>query len=96
MQSFCTLQNLKKQTSSYDRKWINTPLLKSSPVADPSSLNTLTVMSVANGLLRINTSCTEPLCSSVLYVDWLKFTMGANNNNNSNLLCTSDYYIHAC
>ena len=54
--------------------------LKSLPVADPSSLNTLTVMSVVDGLLRINTSCTEPLSSSVLYTDWLKFTMGAKNN----------------
>ena len=54
-------------------------ILKYLPVADPSSLNTLTVISLVDGLLRINTSCTEPLSSSVLYVDWSKFTMGANN-----------------
>ena len=54
-------------------------ILKYLPVADPSSLNTLTVISLVDGLLRVNTSCTERLSSSVLYADWSKFTMGANN-----------------
>ena len=52
------------------------------PVADPSLLNTLTVISVDDGLLRINNICTGPLSSSILYVDWPKFTVGAIKNLN--------------
>ena len=49
-----------------------------SPVADPSLLNTLIVMLVVDGLLRIKISCKGPLPSSIPYVDWPKFTLGAN------------------
>jgi len=52
---------------------------KFSPVADPSLLYTITVMSVVDRLLRINITCTGPLSSSMVYVDWPKFTLGANN-----------------
>lgn len=48
------------------------------PVAVLSLLNTLIVISVVDGLLRVNTNCTGPLSSSVPYVDWLKLTLGAN------------------
>ena len=42
---------------------------KFSPVADPSLLYTITVMSVVDRLLRINITCTGPLSSSMVYVD---------------------------
>ena len=45
------------------------------PVADPSVLNTLIVISVDDGLLRTSTGCAGPSSSSTLYVDWLKLTV---------------------
>ena len=47
------------------------------PVADPSVLNTLIVISVDDGLLRTSTGCAGPSSSSTLYADWLKLTVGA-------------------
>jgi len=47
------------------------------PVADPSVLNTLIIISVDDGLLRTNTGCAGPSFSSTLWVDWLKDTNGA-------------------
>ena len=45
------------------------------PVAVSSMLNTCTVNSINEMLLRISTGCTDPLFSLVLYTDWLKFTL---------------------
>ena len=42
------------------------------PVADPSVVNTCTVISDDDGLLRATVTCTTPLFSSVLYTDWSK------------------------
>ena len=50
------------------------------PVADPSVLNTLIVISVDDGLLRTSTGCAGPSSSSTLYVDWLKLTVSAVMN----------------
>ena len=47
------------------------------PVADPSVLNTLIVITLDDGLLRTSTGCAGPSSSSTLYVDWLKLTVGS-------------------
>ena len=47
------------------------------PVANPSVLNTLIVISVDDGLLRTSTGCAGPSSSSTLYVDWLNLIVGA-------------------
>ena len=38
------------------------------PVADPSVVNTCTVVEVDDESLRTNSGCTNPLSSSILYV----------------------------
>ena len=43
--------------------------LYSLPVAAPLVLNTCTVISVDDGLLRTSTGCAGPASSSILYVD---------------------------
>ena len=43
-----------------------------SPVADPPVLDTVTVISVDDGLLRTSTGCAGPSASLTLYTDWLK------------------------
>ena len=43
-----------------------------SPVADPPVLDTVTVISVDDGLLRTSTGCAGPSGSLTLYTDWLK------------------------
>ena len=69
-------------------------MYKSLPVADPSLLNTLSVMSVVDALLSSNSSCTDPLSSSMLYVDWSKLTVGANISNNKYNYTLATYYTH--
>ena len=46
-----------------------------SPVADPPVLDTVTVISVDDGLLRTSTGCAGPSGSLTLYTDWLKDTV---------------------
>ena len=43
-----------------------------SPVADPPVLDTVTVISVDDGLLRTSTGCAGPSGSLTLYTNWLK------------------------
>jgi len=49
--------------------------LKYLPVADPSMVNTCTVISVDDELLRTSTGCAGPASSLTLYVDWLNLTV---------------------
>ena len=46
------------------------------PVADPSVLNTLIVISVDDGLLRTSTGCAGPSFSFILYLDVMNLTLG--------------------
>ena len=46
-----------------------------SPVADPSVVNTCTVISSNDGLLRTSTGFIVPASSLTLYVGWLNFTV---------------------
>ena len=43
------------------------------PLAVSLMVSTCRVNSIKEMLLRINTGCTDPLFSSILYVDWLNF-----------------------
>ena len=45
------------------------------PVELMSVLLTCIVMSVNNNLLRTNVSWTDPVSSTILYVDWLKLNV---------------------
>ena len=47
------------------------------PIAVPSVLNTSTVISVDDGLLRISAGCAGPSFSSTLYVGCPNLTVGA-------------------
>ena len=68
--------------------------INSSPVADASLLNTLIMMSVVDGLLRITISRTGPLSSSIPYVDWPKLTLGANQNNKTTYVqCVYEQFL---
>jgi len=49
------------------------------PVADPSVLNKLIVISVDDGLLRTSTGCAGPLSSLTLYFDLMNFTVGTTS-----------------
>ena len=50
-------------------------VFKCLPVADPSVLNTSTVIAVDDGLLRTSTGCAGPASSSTLYVVCWKLTV---------------------
>ena len=54
-------------------------ILEYSPVADPSVLNTCTIIPVDDGLLRTMVDCAGPASSSTLYIDLLNVTVIANN-----------------
>ena len=45
----------------------------------PFAVNSITLMHIekqyGDGLLRTSTGCTDPSCSRILYVDWLKLTV---------------------
>ena len=51
------------------------------PVADSLEVNTCTVMSVVDGLLRVSTIATNPSSSLVVYADLLKVRFGPENSN---------------
>ena len=66
------------------------------PVAVSSMLNTCTVNSINEMLLRISTGCTDPLFSLVLYTDWLKFTLITkyNKENTSVTIIKNKFYAY--
>ena len=61
-------------TSYHDMSYVTYSGYSHSPVADPPVLDTVTVISVDDGLLRTSTGCAGPSDSLILYTDWLKDT----------------------
>ena len=66
---FCLVYFFVLQCQSLKINSINLPL------ADLLMLRTRTVKLVKAGMLRSNTGSTDPISSSILYVDWLNFNI---------------------
>ena len=66
------------------------------PVAVSSMLNTCTVNSINEMLLRISTGCTDPWVSLMLYADWLNFTLITkyNKENTSVTIIKNKLYAY--
>ena len=56
------------------------------PLADSLLLSTCTVNSIKEMSLRINTGCTDPLFSLILYADWLNFIVITKYNKETHQL----------